>query len=121
MAVANVLTTAGAGWIVDQLDAVAGSRYIGWGTGGTTAAVGNTALTTEASEARVVAAETQPTSVQLVYTATQIADANKTINEAGLFSASAAGTMILSATFTGVAVLSASAYLMIFTTSYADA
>ena len=115
MATAQVLTTAGAGWIVDQLDAVSGSRYIGWGTGGTTAVVGDTALQIEASESRVAATEAQPAADTISYEATFIADGNKTINEAGLFSAS---TMILSATFTGVSVLAASQYTATFTVQF---
>lgn len=117
---AQVLTTAGAGWIVDQIDAVAGSRYIGWGTGGSAAAVGNTALVTEATEARVAATEAQPSSVRITYEASIIADGIKEIDEAGLFSASTAGTMILSATFTGVTTAAASVYVLTFGVTFQD-
>jgi len=116
----DVFTSAGEAWVVDACDAYTGTRYIGWGTGTHTAGKSDTALTTEASEARVVAAETQSAADTIQWQGTFIADANKTITEAMVCTdASGATTMILSSTFTGVGVLSASSYQLTFTLQFA--
>ena len=105
---ANVYTTAGKAVIPDLIDGTsstvlsAANAKIGWGTGAGTAAVGDTTLFTEASEARVAAAISQPTSDKNQWVATITADGAKTITNAGLFNAAAAGTMFIKGDFTGV-------------------
>ena len=104
---ANVLTNAGRDWVIDKLDETIQTTgdYIGWGTGAGTAAKTDTTLFTESSEARVAATRTQPTSDVIQWVSTITADANKTITNAGNFTASSAGTMICKGDFTGVALL----------------
>ncbi len=94
---AAVYTTVGKALMVDILDGTTSvpTFYIAWGTGSGTAAVGDTTLFTEASEARVVATVTQPATNTLMFTGSLTANANKTITNAGVFDASSGGTLIL--------------------------
>ena len=109
---ANVYTTAGKAKIPDYIDGVdatpltAAASWVAWGTGAGTAAVGDTTLFTEASEARVNPAISQPAADTNRWIATMTADAGKTITNAGLFNASAAGTMFVKGDFTGVVLAS---------------
>jgi hypothetical protein len=75
---------------------------VAWGTGAGTAAKADTTLSTEASEARVASTESQPASNQNRFVATITANAGKTITNAGVLSASTAGTLLLHSDFTGV-------------------
>lgn len=100
---ANVYTQAGEEFVVDQIDAF-GNFYIGWGTGAGTAAKGDTALFTEASEARVLATKSQPLADKNQWVATLTADAAKTITNAGVFTQSTAGTLVVHGDFAGVAL-----------------
>lgn len=81
-------------------------QHIGWGTGTTAPAAGNTALQTPASEARVsgtrsiVTTNVANDTYQVVATIT--ATGTKTISEAGLFDALTSGNMYLRGTFTGI-------------------
>lgn len=109
---ATVFTTAGKQWSVDKWDESVSTKpeYIGWGTGAGTAAVGDTTLFTEASEARVGPAGSgvtlsQPSADTLQITGTMTAGGSKTITNAGVFTASTAGTLILKADFTGIPLL----------------
>lgn len=97
MATVKLMTTTGAGKIVDLIDA-AGAWYGGIGTGGTGAVVGDTALTTEV-ETRDETTDTQPTAVQFQAVSSQAITGTHALDEAGLFDASTSGVMILSATF----------------------
>src|SRR5687767_5307095 len=103
---ATVLTTAGKEWIVDKLDETVQTTgdYVGWGTGAGTAAVGDTTLFTEASEARVVATRSQPSATVVRWVATITADGTKTITNAGNLTAAAAGTLVVHGDFTGIPV-----------------
>jgi hypothetical protein len=104
---ATVLTSAGKAITTNRLKG-AGTEplYVGVGTGATTAArtavVADTALST-AVESRVAGTSTQQTTTvtsdtyQVVGTVT--ATASRAVDEAGLFDASTAGNMFLSATF----------------------
>ena len=109
---ANVYTTAGKAKIPDYIDGVdatpltAAASWVAWGTGAGTAAVGDTTLFTEATEARVNPAISQPAADTNRWIATMTADAGKTITNAGLFNASAAGTMFVKGHFTGVVLAS---------------
>jgi hypothetical protein len=83
-------------------------HFLAWGTGAGTAAKGDTTLFTEASEARVsatisVTGSGATAKYQAVGTLT--ADGGKTITNAGLFSASSAGSMAIKWDHTGVALL----------------
>lgn len=102
---ADVFTSAGEYYVVDLLDTT-GTSYIGWGTGSTAAAKGDTALGTEASEARVAATRSQPSADQIRYVATITANGTKTITEAGAFDAITSGTMLVRSVFTGIQVVS---------------
>jgi len=85
-------------------------NYVGWGTGAGTAAAADTALFTEASEARVAGTSTQQTTTvtndtyQVVGTLT-CAGTGKTITNAGLLDASTAGNLFVHGDFTGIALL----------------
>lgn len=95
---ATVCTNAGLDWVVDNLDATVSTTgdYIGWGTGAGTAAVGDTILFSEAAEARVVATRTQFSSTTLQWVGTlTCAGSQKTITNAGNFTASSGGSLIV--------------------------
>ena len=104
---ATVLTSAGKAITTNRIKG-AGTEplYVGVGVGATgaarTAVVGDTALST-AVESRVAGTSTQQTTTvtndtyQVVGTVT--ATASRAVDEAGLFDASSAGNMYLSATF----------------------
>lgn len=109
---ATVVTTAGFNWLADLFDGTVtkpASYYIGSGTGAGTAVVGNTALNTEVSEARVAATLTQPSANVNRCVATQSYTGTKTIVNAGLLTASSSGTLIVHGDFTGIAVASGDA------------
>lgn len=97
---ADVFADAGEDKVVDQLDTL--TWYVGWGTGAGTAAVTDTTLFTEASEARVSTTDTQPTSDKLQFVGTITADAGKTITNSGIFDASTNGNLFVKSDFTGV-------------------
>ncbi len=103
---ATVLTTAGETWIVDKLDETVQTTadYIGWGTGTGTAAKGDTTLFAEAAEARVTAVRTQPAVDKIRWVGELTAAAGKTITNAGNFTATAAGSLIVHGDFTGIAL-----------------
>lgn len=106
-----VFTDTGRKWVIDKMrEAIAAGttqKYIGWGTGATAEAVTNTALATEATEARTAGTITGVTTTvtgdthRVVGTLT-VAGANKTITEVGLFDALTVGVMLLRALFTGI-------------------
>lgn len=102
---ATVFTTVGETLTADYFDGTASAPanwYIAWGTGAGTAAKGDTTLFTEASEARVIATESQPTASQNRFVATIIADGSKTITNSGVFDASTSGNMPIKGDFTGI-------------------
>jgi hypothetical protein len=105
---ADIFTQAGEEIVADFVDGTANAPtnwYIGWGTGAGTAAKGDTTLFTEASEARVIATESQPAADQNRFVGTiTCAGAGKTITNAGVLSASTVGTLLLKSDFTGVAL-----------------
>lgn len=101
---ATIFTQAGEDWVVDKLDETVQTTgdYIGWGTGAGTAAKGDTTLFTEAAEARVVATRTQNTSDKIRWVGTLTAAGAKTITNAGNFTASSGGSLIVHGDFTGI-------------------
>ena len=106
----TVYTQVGEETVVDLVDGTssivlsATNAKIGWGTGTGTAAKGDTALFTEASEARVAAAISQPTADKNQWVGTLTADAGKTITNAGLLDAATAGNLVIHGDFTGIAL-----------------
>lgn len=101
---ATVLTTVGKAWIIDKLDETLQTTgdYVGWGTGTGTAAAVDTALFTEAAEARVVATRTQPAADTIQWVATLTSASAQTITNAGNLTATTAGTLIVHGDFTGI-------------------
>lgn len=101
---ATVLTTVGKQYIVDKMDSTVSTRleYVAWGTGAGTAAVGDTTLFTEASEARVLGTLSQPAADTMRLVGTMTADGTKTITNAGSFTASSGGTLGVKGDFTGI-------------------
>ncbi|MEO7443581.1 MAG: hypothetical protein ABIW46_08625 [Acidimicrobiales bacterium] len=116
-----VLTTTGRQHIADKLRATGGAavglvqaspndtmKFVGWGTGATAEAIGNTALATAAPEARVSGAMTSPSAAVFQVVATIVSAGTQTITEVGLFDQLAAGgTMAVRALFTGIPLLAA--------------
>lgn len=104
---ATVYTQAGEEFTADLFDgttAAPANYYVAWGTGSTVAAKGQTALTTESAEARVTATESQPSADVNQFVGTITSASTQTIAEAGLFTASTVGTMVIRGDFTGVPV-----------------
>ena len=102
MAATQVLTTAGktftANKMADSTNVYPVPKWIGIGTGVHTAAVGDTALTTEVESRGAGGTASASTNIfTLIQTTT--ATAIRAITEAGLFTATTAGTMVVSATF----------------------
>lgn len=104
---ADVVTTAGREWLADLVDGTVtkpANYYIGSGTGAGTAVVGNTALNTEVSEARVAATMSQPSANINQFVATQSYTGTKTVTNAGVLTAITGGTLLVHGDFTGMAV-----------------
>lgn len=107
---ATIYTSVGETVVVDLIDGVSGTHLdatnakVAWGTGAGTAAKGDTILFTEASEARVVPTVSQPTADKNQWVGTITADGAKTITNAGLFDAAAAGNLIIHGDFAGIAL-----------------
>lgn len=96
--------------LVTALLVASNIKYIGWGTGGNTAATTtDTALGTAAAESRTSGTQTQQTTsttndtYQVVGTIT-CTGSGKTIDEVGIFDASTSGNMYLHATFDDISV-----------------
>lgn len=102
---ADVYTQAGEELVVDILDgtvSVPTNWYVAWGTGAGTAAKGDTALFTEAAEARVITTDSQPAADNNQWLGLLTSASVQTITNAGILSASTGGTLLLHSDFTGV-------------------
>lgn len=109
---AAVVTDVGLAVVTDRLMGVGGNapRWVDWGTGVGTAAVTDTTLFTESTEARVSGTMSRQTTsttndtYQVVGTIT--ADGAKTVTNVGIFdiSTKASGNLFFKADFTGVAL-----------------
>jgi len=105
---ATVYTDIGETVVADLIDGTSSTHLdvtngkIGWGTGAGTAIKADTTLFTEASEARVAVAISQPSADINQWVATITSDGTKTITNAGLFDAAAAGNMVIKGDFTGI-------------------
>jgi len=114
MATATVLTNKGAALFADRARTSPGTyttspKFIGIGTGGTTAAVTDTALTTEVETRASGTESTQTTTVTGDTYQTQgtvSITATRAIIESGIFDASTSGNMATSATFSAINLLS---------------
>jgi hypothetical protein len=107
---ATVVTNRGKEIFVDRLSAAGTEpKYVAWGTGAGTAAVGDTTLFSEASESRTNGTSskvtTSTTNDTYRVTGTITADGSKTITNAGLFDASTVGNLFMKGDFTGVALV----------------
>ena len=114
--VATVFTTTGARWDADKFidlatasgPSTATDWFIGWGTGGSstggTATAGDLDLKAAATEARVSATVTQPAATTDRFVATITAGTAKTVEESGLFKATASGIMVARGSHVGVAL-----------------
>ena len=103
------LTTAGREWVIDKVQSLAPlsnatMTAIGWGTGSTAENVADTALVTEASEARVTGTLSQPTTTTDRLVGTITANGTKTIAEVGRFNSTtvSGSTMQQRHVFTGI-------------------
>lgn len=117
---ATVLTNVGEQFVCDKLsDVIATSpEFVAWGTGAGTAVKADTTLFTEASEARVSGTETtEGTGASATYqnVGSIVADGTKTITNAGLFSASSGGTLVIKGDFTGIALVAGDSIQFTFT------
>ncbi len=102
---ADIFTQAGEEVFTDDIEA-ARTWYVDWGTAGTTAAKGDTALGAAGGESREAAAMTQPSADQNQWLATLTASGSKTIIEVGVFDASTNGNMIMRSDHAGIALAS---------------
>lgn len=104
---ATVLTNVGEQFVCDKLAEVVATQpeFVAWGTGAGTAAKGDTTLFTEAAEARVagtISVQGTGASAQYQVIATLTSASGQTITNAGLFSASTGGTLVIKGDFTGI-------------------
>ena len=107
--VETVVTTTGKQWLTDKMDNTVGAAtfYGGWGTGGSstggTSTAGDATLKAEATEARVVTSNSQPSADTNRWVFSITAGTVKTIEEGGLFAGtSTATTMIIRGNHAGV-------------------
>lgn len=102
---ASIYTSKGEEVVVDLIDGASSkvmsstNAKIGWGTGAGTAAKANTTLFTEAPEARAVGTHTQPTTDKNQWVGTITATKTRAITNAGLFSNTTAGSMVVKGDF----------------------
>jgi hypothetical protein len=108
------LTTEGRVWVIDKLQDVAPlsnamMKFMGWGTGTAVEDITNSALATEASEARITAVQSQPTTTTDRIVGEFTAAGTKTIAEVGRFNtltkADANEIILQRHVFTGVPLL----------------
>ena len=102
---ADIFTQDGEELVTDIMDETATTPvdwYVGWGTGAGTAAKGDTTLFTEAAEARVIGAASQPSADQNQWVATITSASGQTITNAGLLSLITGGVLFIHGDHTGV-------------------
>lgn len=106
---ATVVTNAGLAVLSNRIKGSGTEpNYIGWGTGAGTAAKTDTALFTEAAEARVAGTSSQTTTTvtndTYTVTGTITSASAQTITNAGLLDAATAGNLFVHGDFTGIAL-----------------
>lgn len=119
---ADIYTDAGENFTADLFDGTTtapATHYIAWGTGAGTAAKTDTTLFTEGPEARVAATRSQPTANQNQFVGTITATGARTVTNAGVFTASTGGTLLLKSDFTGVVLATNDAIQFTFTLTWA--
>lgn len=109
---ATVITNGGEEWVVDKLKETVSTeiQHVGWGTGAGTAAKGDTDLFTPANSdpgnilRQAGTTSKQGTGSSAVYriVATLQAVAGLTVTNAGAWTASTGGTLVVKGDFTGV-------------------
>jgi hypothetical protein len=102
---ADIFTTAGEELVADIMDETATvplDWFVGWGTGATVAAKGDTVIETESAETRLAGAATQPTASVNQWVATLTSLGAQTIANAGLLSLVTGGVLLLHSDFTGI-------------------
>lgn len=127
----TAFTNAGAAIVTNRFSQIGGTapKFVGWGTGTTTAAVTQTALVTEAAptstsrgaggtESRVTVSVTNDT-YQVVQTVT--AAGTLAITEAGLFDAATVGNMLIRSDFGAVNVVSGDSIAFTFQLKFVPA
>lgn len=102
---ADVFTSVGESLAADYWEAGA-TWYIGWGTGTTGAAKGDTALETASAESRVATTDSQPAADTNQHVAEITSAGTQTITEMGLFDASTSGNLALRSVFSGISLTS---------------
>ena len=107
----NLVVTAGKNWVTSRMNAATAGvmTHMAIGTGTTAAAVGQTALVTEAARVALTTSGGSVSNNVITYTATIPADtpdvtapATAAITEAGIFNANSAGTMLARTVFTAI-------------------
>lgn len=104
---ADIFTDVGENLTADLIDGTSSAPtnwFIGWGTGGGTAAKGDTTLFTEAAETRIASTTSQPSANQNQFVATITSASGQTITNAGVFTLVTSGIMLLKSNFTGIAL-----------------
>lgn len=128
---ATVITNGGLAIITNRIiQAGTTPRYIGWGTGAGTAAVGDTTLFTEAlvnltagtsdhttgSESRTTTTQTSDT---YTVTGTRTATGSGTVTNAGLWDAASGGNLFVKGDFTGIGLTSGDSIAFTFNVAFA--
>lgn len=103
---ADIYTDAGEYLTADIMDGTSAvpTYKVAWGTGAGTAAKGDTALFTEAAEARVSTTNSQPSSNVNQFLGLITSASAQTITNAGIFDAATTGNMPLKSDFAGIAL-----------------
>lgn len=117
---ATVLTNNGEQWVADRMSGASAlsGAFIGWGTGAGTAAKADAALFTEAAEARVsgsVSTSGTGSAAKYQVVGTLTSASNQTITNAGNFTASTGGVLIVHGDFTGIALQTGDSIQFTFT------
>src|SRR3990172_3756743 len=107
MAKVTVLTNLGEAWAAGRMAGTEDTtgRFIGWGTGTSTASKEDSALFTESAEVRAtgtVSVKGSGAAAKWQCEGTLVSESTQTISEAGAFTALSSGTLILHTTFDGL-------------------
>ena len=107
----RVITTVGAGYIVDafqNLTELENMNFHDSGTGTNAESAGDTGLQTPAGPARVTGTQSEPTAVQYRTVGTVTYTTTQNITEHGIFSASTSGVLLDRSVFTAIPVVNGS-------------
>lgn len=101
-----VFTDAGQAKVVDVLTTDNTIRHVGWGSGATAPAVGQTGLVSANPESRTAGTISQPADNTHRVVATIEATGSRTVQEVGVFDAATSGNMVVRATHTSHSLVS---------------